>query len=86
MRRWTTSRWAQAGISLAAAALVSVCVFVYVNNTHFARYAKEFPHDGQDGLGAMMDAFSEGSSSFFVVFLGLFFLQYLFTTDVGEAK
>jgi hypothetical protein len=74
---WPRSHWRQAGIALAIAIPVSIFVFVRVNNTHFERYAREYPHDGQDGLGALMDAFQAGFYTLIGAFLCLFILQRL---------
>lgn len=55
--------------------MASVCVFIHTNNAHFSRYAKQYPHDGQDGLGAMMDALYAGAWTFAGAAIGLFVLQ-----------
>lgn len=76
---WPMSRWAQAGIAIAMAIPISLCVFVRINNTHFERYAREYPHDGQDGLGALMDAFQAAFYTLIGAFLALFILQRVIT-------
>jgi hypothetical protein len=75
MNLWPRSRFGQGLIALVAALCVAIPVFVHVNNTHFDRYAKEYPHDGQDGLGALMDAFEIGAVTLVGVFLGTVAVQ-----------
>lgn len=77
--RWPKSSWIQACISLTGALLSAVIVFIHTNESSFNRLAREFPHDGQDGLGAMMEAFSAGSATFLFSFLGLLLAQKLLT-------
>ena len=76
MARWPKSRWMQAAIALIGAVVASVCVFIWTNNTYFERYAGQYPHDGQDGLGAMMDAFFAGGGH-----LSAFRLDYLCSSE-----
>ena len=78
-RSWPRSKWAQAGIAFVGASISSVIVFIRVNNTHFALYARQYPHDGQDGLGAFMDALEYGFWTLIGVFLVAFFIQHLAT-------
>jgi hypothetical protein len=76
--RWPKSGWSHAGLALVVALVSSVCVFIRVNNTHFAIYAHEYPYDGQDGLSAMMDALHVGTITLLVVFILLFLIQRIF--------
>ena len=78
-RVWPKSGWAHAGIAFLSALISCVFVFIRVNNTHFARYAREYPHDGQDGLGAFMDALHAGALTLLGVFLLVFAVQRLLT-------
>ncbi len=62
--------------------MASVCVFAYSNNSFFERYAREYPHDGQDGLGALMGALEAAAMTLMGVFLCLLLAQYLLTPDI----
>jgi len=44
----------------------------------FKLYASEYPRDGQDGLGAMVDAFRSGVFTLLGVFVVVFLLQRAF--------
>jgi hypothetical protein len=79
MKHWPRPWWAHALISFAFASVLALLVFIRTNNTHFIRYAKEYPHDGQDGLGALMDAFEAGSVTLIGVFVASFVLQRIVT-------
>jgi hypothetical protein len=74
-REWPKSGWAQAGIAFLSALISCVFVFIRINNTHFALYAREYPHDGQDGLGAFMDALQAGALTLIGVFVLVFVVQ-----------
>ena len=78
-RGWPKSGWAQTGIAFLSAVISSVFVFIRVNNTHFVLYAREYPHDGQDGLGALMDALQAGALTLIGVFILVFAVQRLIT-------
>ena len=65
---WPNSGWTQAGIAFAISVISSVCVAIHVNDSHFAIYAREYPHDGQDGLSALMDSIQAGSITLVCVF------------------
>ena len=79
MIKWPRSGWSQAGIAFAGALLAAILVYGYINKTHFDLYARQYPHDGQDGLGAMMDALSAGAMTMLVTFVVLFFVQRIAT-------
>jgi hypothetical protein len=81
MRRWPTSRWAQMGIVSLGAFAASLSVFIWTNNAHFKSYAQQYPHDGQDGLGALMDACFAGVWTFVGVLMGLFLLQRMIVSN-----
>lgn len=66
------------------AVAASFCVFIQTNNSHFERYARQYPHDGQDGLGAMMDAFYAGAWTLIGVSIGLFVLQRIIVSIVRQ--
>ena len=78
---WPKSGWTQATIALAVSFASSVCVAIHINNSHFATYAREYPHDGQDGLSSLMDAVQAGVATFIGVFALAFVLQRLLTSD-----
>jgi hypothetical protein len=78
-RVWPKSGWAQAGIAFLSAVISCVFVFIRVNNTHFALYARESPHDGQDGLSALMDALQAGVLTLLGVFILVFAVQRILT-------
>lgn len=77
--RWPKSRWAQAAIALIGAVVASICAFIWTNNTHFERYARQYPQDGQDGLAALNGAFYASGWTFIGVSIGLFVLQRIIT-------
>jgi hypothetical protein len=79
MIKWPCSRWRQAAISFLFAIACGIFVFVRVNRTHFERYAREYPYDGQDGLGALMDACRAGAWTVAGAFAAMFVLQRLIT-------
>jgi hypothetical protein len=80
MSKWPQSRWGQGGLSFLGAIIVAVVVFIHVNNSSFQRYAQQYPHDGQDGLGALVDAMQAGAFTLVGVFIALFVLQRLMTS------
>ena len=53
---WPRSRLLQAIISVAGATALAILTFRPILDTRMAVYVREFPHDGQDSLGAAMDA------------------------------
>lgn len=75
MAKWPTSRAPQALIAFGVAAVLAVCVFIWTNNASFDRYAQKYPSDGQDGLGALMDAVEAGAATLVGVFFSVFVLQ-----------
>jgi hypothetical protein len=78
--KWPTSRSTQAAIAFMGAVAISVAVYKWIDETHFARYASEHSHDGQDGLGAFMDALSTASFTMIGAFVVLFVWQRLATS------
>jgi hypothetical protein len=81
MVKWSCSRWTQAAISFLFAIACAVFVFVRVNRTHFERYAREYPHDGQDGLSALMDACQAGTWMAAGAFVAMYVLQRAITKN-----
>lgn len=75
------SKGAHVGISLLAGFCVSVAVYIYVVRTHFEEYARQFPHDGQDGLAAGVDGLAFGGLAFVVTFGAALFLLRLLLGD-----
>jgi hypothetical protein len=84
MSKWPVSGWTQAGIAFLAALVSTIVVFIVVNNVLFARYAREFPHDGQDGLGAMMGALEASFATLIGVFVIAFAAQRVFTSRLRQ--
>jgi hypothetical protein len=82
MLRWPVSPWSHAGLSLIAASVFATTVFFYVERSHVVLYAKLYPHDGQVGLGAFMDALEDASGTFVLIFVVAFVIQRLVTAGV----
>jgi hypothetical protein len=83
MTRRPTSRWTQAGIAILGATLLAVIAFKITANHQFDCYARTYPHDGQDGLGAFMDGLYVGSATELIGFVLIFGIQVAF---VSRAK
>jgi hypothetical protein len=75
MVRWPTAGWKQAAIAFVMALISAIYVGARVNNVQIERYTREYPHDGQIGLGALIDAFDASAYTLIGVFLVLFVLQ-----------
>lgn len=84
--KWPKSGWTHAGIAFLSAVIACGCVFSWVNNTHFARYAKEYPHDGQNGLGAFVDALEAGIWTLIGAFALVFAVQRLLTAKHSSSS
>lgn len=76
---WPKSKLAQAGIAFLMAAITTVFVFSWVETSRFKLYARLYPHDGLDGLGALMDALQAGFWTLLGVFTLVFIVQRLLT-------
>jgi hypothetical protein len=76
---WPSSRGAQAGFSVLAAIGSAIGVFIWTNNSLFAKYAREFPYDGQDSLGAMMGALEVAACTLIGVSIAFYLLQRFLT-------
>ncbi|HSY37483.1 MAG TPA: hypothetical protein VK814_17150 [Acidobacteriaceae bacterium] len=79
MPKWPKALWTQLLVSLATSAASAVLAFYWENNHLFAQYAREAPHDGQDGLAAFMGAAGAGLATFCGVFLFSLILQRIMT-------
>lgn len=75
MMRWPKSRFPQALIAFAVSAGFAAEVFSWTVKTHLEQYNREYPDDGQNGLGAMMDAFEAGGFTLVGSFVIVFALQ-----------
>jgi hypothetical protein len=67
-------------IALSAAILLAICVFKWTDRTQAEQYEREYPHDGQDGLGAFVDAAVAGGLTLFGAFAGFYLLQRMVTS------
>lgn len=74
---WPKNGWKQAGIAFLAASIPAFIAERAVEHSHFLRYAREYPHDGQDGLAAFVDGLQAGALAFVVAWALLFVLQRL---------
>ena len=85
---WPISKRAHAGIAVAAAAISSYIAFEWVERTSLARYEREYPNDGQAGLGAFMDGLVAGIATLIVVLIAVYIVQRVSfsTTHVGEIE
>lgn len=81
MRGSPVSVWTQAGRAFWTALLSSICVFLYINVTHAMMYEKLYPNDGQNGLGAFVDACRPTGYTLVGTFVVVFFAQRLVLTD-----
>jgi hypothetical protein len=86
MLKWPKPLWTQILISLAASAGSSVFAFSWENKHLFAQYAREAPHDGQDGLAAFMGAAGAALAAFCGVFLFSLIAQRLLTGSLSFKK
>lgn len=75
MLKWPTSVWNQVLISFAASVGGAALAFHWEQENLFAQYAREAPHDGQDGLAAFMGAIGIAIVTFFGVLLFTLILQ-----------
>jgi hypothetical protein len=73
MPKLPQTRPSQAGLSFGVAVLGAIIAFMITNNVAFSRLVREYPRDGQDGLGALMIAIEAA----FIAFFGLFIVLYL---------
>jgi len=76
---WPRSLLAQLAISFVGAGIASYFVAGHVSDAQFLVYARQYPHDGQDGLGAMMDGLAAGGITFVAAFFGFFVAQRIAT-------
>ena len=79
LKRWPTSRWIQAALSFVGSLVASICVFISTNNSLFKQYARENPHDGQDGLAAFMGALEIAALVLVLTFVALYAIQRFLT-------
>jgi len=79
--RSPTSKFTQAVIAFLSAAVSAVLVFAWVNKSRFELYARQYPHDGQDGLSAFMEALQAGFWTLLGVFIFVFIAQCMLTGD-----
>jgi hypothetical protein len=86
MPKWPKSVWTQLLLSFAVSAAGAVFAFYWENNHLFAQYAREAPHDGQDGLAAFMGAAGAAVSAFCGVFLFTLILQRFLTGSLSFKK
>ena len=54
--KWPRSKLVQLLIALFLATAVAISTFKPIMDARMAVYVREYPHDGQDSLGAFMDA------------------------------
>jgi hypothetical protein len=73
--QWPRSGWTQAVIAFMVGLASAICAFKITADHQIALYAREYPHDGQDGLGAVMDGFGAGAFMLLIVFAVLFVVQ-----------
>jgi hypothetical protein len=86
MPKWPISAWSHVLISLAASVGAAILAF-YLGEKHlFTQYARETPHDGQDGLAAFMGAIGVALVTFCGVFLFSLILQRLLTGSLSFKK
>lgn len=86
MPRWPKSLWPQLLISFAASAVSAVLAFSWENKHLFAQYAREAPHDGQDGLAAFMGAAGSALVAFCGIFLFSLLLQRYLTGNLPRPR
>jgi hypothetical protein len=77
-------RWWHLGLAFLMATSVSCLIFVHVDNEKMAEYARLYPHDGQDGLGALINAFSAASFGWICILLLVLLLARLYTAYRSE--
>jgi len=78
MTKWPTSKSAQAGLSLASAIFLGYLAYKIASMISLEHLVKEYPHDGQVGLGAMMQGLEAGALVFCLAFPVLFGIQRWF--------
>ncbi len=81
MRGSPVSVWTQAGRAFWTALLPSICVFLYIYVTHAMMYEKLYRNDGQNGLGAFVDACRPTGYTLVGTFVVVFFAQRLILTN-----
>jgi hypothetical protein len=77
-------RWWHLWLALLIATSASFLIFVHVDNERMAEYARLYPHDGQDGLGALINAFSAASLAWIGILLLVLLLARLYTAYRSE--
>ena len=75
MAHWPTSRYSQAGIAFLCSTVLAIVAAKLTADHQMAIYVQAYPHDGQDGLGALMDGFYAGIATELIGFILIFFLQ-----------
>jgi hypothetical protein len=86
MPKWPKLLWTQLLVSFAVSAVGAVLAFYLENNYLFAQYAREAPHDGQDGLAALMGAAGAAVAAFCGVFFFTLILQRFLTGSLSFKK
>jgi hypothetical protein len=86
LKWWPKSLWIQAIISLVGALIASASVFAHENSNLFQQYAKDAPHDGQDGLAALVGAGEAALAAFCGVFLFSLILQRFLTVGLSRSR
>jgi hypothetical protein len=86
MVRWPKSRLTQASISLAASIVGAVVAFHFENDSLLRQYVREAPHDGQDGLAALMGAVGAAVVTFCCIFLFSLIIQGVLTGEFSQPR
>lgn len=83
MPRMPQTRSLQAALSFGLAVVGAIISFVIANNVAFNRLVRQYPRDGQDGLGALMIALEIAVVTLFVLFIVLYLAQRALTRSRG---
>jgi len=78
VRQWPRSAWKQDGIALVCATILAMAGCHWTAEAELRYYVRAYPHDGQDGLGAMMDGLTAAFWIELAGFAVIFWLQRTF--------
>lgn len=76
--------WTQVGRAFWTALCLSICVFVYIYVTHAATYERLYPHDGQNGLAAFIDACRPSGYTVLSTFVLVLTIQRVITNKAAH--
>ena len=80
--KWPKSAWDQACIAGVGALVTAILGARWLYTSRLAQYVSEYPRDGQDGLGAFVDAVEWFPVLLLAAFAFLFIAQRILTQEI----